>query len=226
MNSTLLGLEGVPKLAEELMVSRDIYLLEHTDSRLHFTNISTKKSVDLIRKAKKKGLNVSASVNVANLMFDDSEVLSYDTNFKVKPHLREQEDVIALLKGLADNTIDLIASGHIPLHIDEKKVEFENAEFGMSTIDCTFQAARTVTCEILDEEQLIDKFLKGYELLNQNRPSLAVGEKADYTVFQMDGTSEFQVTDIHSKGKNNPFVGKELMGAVIGVIKGNKTNIS
>ncbi|MFT6012867.1 MAG: dihydroorotase, partial [Chitinophagales bacterium] len=226
VNSTLLGLEGVPKLAEELMVSRDLYLLEHTNSRLHFTNISTKKSVDLIRKAKKKGLHVSASVNVANLMFDDSEVLSYDTNFKVKPHLREQEDVQALLKGLADNTIDLIASGHTPLHIDEKKVEFENAEFGMSTIDCTFQASRTVTCEILDEEQLIDKFLKGYELLNQNRPSLAVGEKADYTVFQMDGTSKFQVTDIHSKGKNNPFVGKELMGAVIGVIKGNKTNIS
>jgi dihydroorotase len=225
LNSTKLGLEGVPKLAEELMVSRDLYLLEHTQSRLHFINISTKKSVDLIRSAKKKGLNVTAGVNVANLFFEDSELLDYDTNFKVTPHLREKEDISALLKGLADGTIDVISSGHLPLHLDEKKLEFDHSAFGMSTIDCAFRAARKATEKALNEDELVEKLTNAYGIFKQNKPLIQVGNKVDLTLFSMQGDEVFTKEEVYSKGKNNPFVGRNLLGKVFGIIKGNKTNL-
>ena len=225
VNSTILGMLGAPKLAEELMVARDLFILEESDSRLHFINVSTKKSVALIKAAKAKGLTVSAGVNVANLFFDDDELLDYDTNFKVHPHLRNKEDIKALLAGLKDGTIDLICSGHKPLHIDEKKVEFENAAFGMSTIDCAFAVSRTATLKVLSDETLIEKWLKGYELIGLPIPKIEVGEKADLSVFNFEDSSTFQKENILSKGKNNPFIGRELTGSVYGIIKGNKTNI-
>lgn len=225
VNSTRLGLSAAPKLAEELTVARDLYLLEHTGSRLHFTALSTAQSVELVRKAKKKGLKVTAGVNVANLFFKDEELLTYDTNFKVKPHLRELEDVKALLKGLKDGTIDVINSGHTPLHQDEKKVEFDHAEFGMSTIDCTFEAARTATNKVLSEEELIEKFTNAYSILTMPRPKIEVGQKADFTLFNLDSKSVFKEEDILSRGKNNPFIDNDLQGLVYGLIKGSKTNM-
>lgn len=225
INSTILGMQGAPKLAEELMVSRDLFLLEESNSRLHFINVSTKKSVALIKAAKAKGLHVTAGVNVANLFFDDEVLLDYDTNFKVHPHLRNKEDIHALLAGLKDGTIDLICSGHKPLHIDEKKVEFENASFGMSTIDCAFAVSSTAAKETLGEEELVAKWLKGYELLGLSTPKIAVGEKAALSVYDMTQTITFQSDQILSKGKNNPFVGQQLNTKVYGIVKGNKTNI-
>ncbi len=225
VNSTALGMEGAPKLAEDLMIARDLFLLEHTNSKLHFVNVSTQKSIELIKAAKAKGLHLTVGVNVANLFFDDSEILNYDTNFKVKPHLRTKEDVKALLKDLKDDVIDVINSGHTPLHLDEKKVEFENAEFGMSTIDCTFAAARTATQNVLSEEKLLEKFAKGFEILGIPRPIVAEKEQAHFTVFNLDTEKEFSLADIFSKGKNNPFVGQKLKGKAIGIINQTKTNI-
>lgn len=225
VNSTRLGLSAAPKLAEELMVARDLYLLEHTQSRLHFTAISTKQSVDLIRRAKKAGLKVTAGVNVANLFFNDEELLSYDTNFKTKPHLREKDDVKVLLKGLKDGTIDVINSGHTPLHIDEKKVEFDHAEFGMSTIDCVFEAARTATSKFLSEEELMEKFTNAYAIFKLSKAKIEVGQRADFTLFNFEGEHVLKAEDILSKGKNNPFVGQVLQGEVYGIIKGAKTNL-
>lgn len=223
--STRLGLHASPKLAEEIMVARDLYLLEYTQSKLHFYQISTKKAVDLIKKAKKAGLNVTAGVNVANLFFDDEELHDYDTNFKLKPHLRNKEDVKALLNGLKDGTIDVINSGHYPLHEDEKKVEFENAKFGASTIDCTFSAARKATEKHLTEEELISKFTNGYQIIALPEPSIEKDAEANFTLFNSDEKFTFTKEDISSKGKNNPFIGKELQGKVVGLINKNKTNI-
>ena len=223
INSTILGMEGAPMLAEELMVARDLFLLEHTNSKLHFVSISTKKSVELIRTAKSKGLQVSAGVNVANIYFNDSELLNYDTNFKVKPHLRTPEDLNALLEGLKDGTIDVINSGHKPLHIDEKKVEFENAEFGMSTIDCAFAAARTATQKVLNEEQLVEKFTNAYEILGKQKSTLEKNNQANFTIFDFENENEFTVKDILSKGKNTPFVEHNLKGRALAVINNTKT---
>ena len=225
VNSTLLGMQGAPKLAEEIMVARDLFLLEHTQSRLHFNNISTKKSVALIKEAKAKGLQVTASVNIYNLLFDDKELLDFDTNFKVKPHLRNKEDVKALLNGLKNGTIDLISSGHLPLHEDEKKVEFENAEFGMSTIDSFFGAARKATAGVLSEEQLLEKFENAHKIMGVEPATIVEGEKAHLTVFDTDSSYTFEKKDLLSKGKNNPFVGVELKGRVYGIIQASKTNI-
>jgi dihydroorotase len=225
INSTMLGMQGAPKLAEELMVSRDLFLLDETNSRLHFINISTKKSVALVRAAKLKGLKVTAGVNVANLFFDDEKLLDYDTNFKVHPHLRNREDIKALLAGLKDGTIDVICSGHTPLHQDEKKVEFENAAFGMSTIDCAFSAARTACASALSDEVFIEKWLNGYAILGIETPSIEIGMIANLSVFDLDSMFTFQRENIISKGKNNPFVGQNLKAKVFGIIKGNKTNI-
>lgn len=225
VNSTVLGMEGAPKLAEELMVARDLFLLEHTDSKLHFINVSTKKSVDLIKAAKAKGLKVSAGVNVANLFFDDSEILNYDTNFKVLPHLRTKDDIDALLQGLKDGTIDVINSGHKPLHQDEKKVEFENAEFGMSTIDCTFAVARTATQIVLSDEQLLEKFTNAYQILGKAKSTIEANQNANLTIFDLEEESVFTIDKVLSKGKNNPFIGKSLKGKALGIINQTKTNL-
>lgn len=225
INSTILGLEGFSNLSEDLLVARDLFLLEHTDSRLHFMAISTAKSVQMIRDAKAKGLRVSASVNVANLYYLDDSLLAYDTNYKILAPLRTQEDRKALLEGLKDGTIDAISSGHVPLHEDEKKVEFENAEFGMSTIDCAFSAAHKATKGYLNTEDLVRKFTAAYKILELEASSIELGAEADFTIFSTDAKYVFEKSNILSKGKNNPFVSEEFEARSFGVIKGNKTNI-
>lgn len=224
-NSTILGLEGISNLSEDLMVARDLFLLEHTDSRLHFMSISTAKSVEMIREAKSKGLRLSASVNVANLYYLDDSLSTYDTNYKVLPPLRTQEDRLALLEALKDGTIDAISSGHLPLHEDEKKVEFENAEFGMSTIDCAFPAAHKATKGYLNTEELLGKFTAAYKILELKPQSIEIGAEADFTIFSTKANYVFEKNNILSKAKNNPFVSEEFEARTLGLIKGSKTNI-
>lgn len=221
--STKLGLKASPKLAEELMVARDIYLAEHSESSLHFINISTANSVKQIKEAKKKGIKVTASVNAYNLLLDDSFLNEYDTNFKVNPHLRTKEDIKALLKGLKDGTIDVISSGHNPKHLDEKKVEFENADFGISALDSTFSVARKATEKTLSIEELIEKLtIKPREILNLNVLSIKEGEKANFVVFNPDEEYIFDIKNIKSKSKCTPFIGMQLKGKVKTVFNNKK----
>jgi len=224
--STKLGLQASPKLAEELMVARDIYLAEHSESRLHFINISTANSVKQIKEAKKKGIHVTASVNAYNLLLDESFLQEYDTNFKVNPHLRTKEDIKALLKGLKDGTIDVISSGHNPKHQDEKKVEFENADFGISALDSAFAVARKATEKTLKIEELIEKMtIKPREILNLNVLNISEGEKANILVFDSEEEFVFEEKDIDSKSKNTPFVGMNLKGKIKAVFNHKKVKI-
>jgi len=223
--STQLGMPSAPKLAEELMIARDIYLLEDTNSRLHFSCISTAKSVELIKQAKAKGLKVTTSVNAYNLLLDDSCLHDFDTNYKLNPHLRNKEDIDALLNGLKDGTIDAISSGHKPLHIDEKKVEFDNAEFGMSALDTAFSVARMATQDVLSEEALVEKFLFAYNLLRVERPVVELDEAAVLTIYDFDAEKTYSLCEIHSKSKNTPFIDFPLKGKVIGVVNQTKTNL-
>ena len=139
--STLLGMKGIPSLAEELMVARDLYLAEYTGSRIHFSTISTERSVELIREAKKKGLQVTCDVAVHHLLLTDEALMGFDSQYKVKPPLRTQKDVKALLKGLKDGTIDAIVSQHTPHEVEFKNVEFEVAEYGMIGLQTAFATA-------------------------------------------------------------------------------------
>lgn len=221
--STKLGLNASPKLAEELMVARDIYLAEHTNSRIHFINISTANSVKQIKEAKAKGVKVTAAVNAYNLLLDDSALVEYGTQFKVNPHLRTKEDIKALLKGLKDGTIDIITSGHNPKHEDEKKVEYENAEFGISALDSAFSVARTATEKTLSIEELVTKMSTNpRSLLAKKAMQIEEGAKANLCVFNPDETYVFNEEQMKSKSKITAFIGMKLKGKVVHVFNHKK----
>lgn len=223
--STALGLKSSPALAEELMVARNIYLAEYTESKIHFTSISTAKSVDLIRQAKSKKLKVTAAVNVYNLMLDDSSLKDFDTNYKVNPPLRIKSDIEALKKGLADGSIDVIVSDHSPEDEESKKVEFDHAAFGMTGLETAFAIANSNRGK-LTLEQLINKIsIRPRQILNIEVPQIKEGEKANLTMFDPDLKWKFEEKHIQSKSKNTPFIGTSFTGKALGVCNNNSVVI-
>jgi len=220
IESTKLGMKGIPAIAEELQVNRDIQLAEFNQSTLHFLNVSTKESVEAIRKAKKSGTKITAQVAVANLLLDDTSLKDFDSNYKVLPVLRSQEHIEALIDGLADGTIDCIASSHVPQDIESKDLEFEHAEFGIIGLETAFAVARTATQKKLKLEDLIEKFTtQPRKLLGLQNPEIKKGEKVNLTIFNPDEKWTFTAKDIKSKSKNTPFVGRELVGRVVRVVR-------
>ena len=217
--STGLGLKGIPSVAEEIMIDRDLSLAEYTNSSIHFSTISSGKSVDLIRKAKAKGIKVTADVSAIHLLLDDHSLIGFDTVFKLKPPLRSKYDRESLIEGLVDGTIDGICSDHCPQEVEKKKKEFEIAEYGASGLETTFAVARTATKNKLSLPELISKFTSH----PRNCAGLKTGiiennQTADLTLFYPD--YKWLVTDnqIKSKSRNNPFIGQELTGKAFAVI--------
>ncbi len=219
LTSTSLGLKGSPNLAEAMQVARDLFLLEYTGGKLHIPTISTAESVDLIREAKRKKLDVSCSVAIHNLCLTDDVLNDFDTHYKVNPPLRVQKDVDALIEGLKDGTIDMVTSDHNPKTIDEKKVEFEHASFGTIGLESAFGALNTV----FSTKKTIQLLTKGKTRFGQVSTSVNEGEIANLTLFNPDIKYAFAETDIVSKSKNSAFLGQELKGKVYGIIANNKT---
>ncbi|MDO8368548.1 MAG: dihydroorotase [Saprospiraceae bacterium] len=219
--STSLGLKGLPALAEELMVQRDLSLLEYSEGRLHIHLISTARSVALIRGAKKAGLPVTCSVAVANLCFTDEKLADFDSNWKVVPPLRSVSDTAALLEGLADGTIDFICSNHTPWHEEAKNLEFTYAEFGMIGLETVFALCRTYLSKSLTVNDLVEKMsLAPRRVLNLPVPKIAQGERAELSVFDPDFEWVLKAKNIHSKSHNTPFIGQTFKGKILGVISG------
>lgn len=216
-NSTLLGLKGIPNLAEELQITRDLYILEYTGGKLHIPTISTAKSVQLIKDAKKKGLDVSCSVAIHNLILDDSELKEFDANAKVMPPLRTKEDKKALIKGLKEGTIDMVTSDHDPIDVEHKKVEFDNALFGTIGLESAFGAL----CTIFDVEKAVELLTSGKERFGIESSKIAENEKADLSLFIPGNTYEFSKNDIFSTSKNSVFLGKTLNGKGLGIVTEN-----
>ena len=212
--STSLGLKGNPALAEELQISRDIFLLEYTGGKLHIPTISTAKSVDLIRKAKQNKLNVSCSVAIHNLLFTDEVLSTFNTNFKVLPPLRSQTDIDALIEGLKDGTIDMVTSDHNPIDIEHKKIEFEFAKYGTIGLETAFGAL--LNCLTL--KKTIELLTKGKERFGINSSTLNVGNKADLTLFNPNLKYKFTKEHIVSTSKNSLFENFELKGKAYGII--------
>ena len=218
--STLLGMKGIPSLAEELMVARDLYLAEYTESRIHFSTISTERSVDLIREAKKKGLQVTCDVAVHHLLLTDEALMGFDSQYKVKPPLRTQKDVKALLKGLKDGTIDAIVSQHTPHEVEFKNVEFEVAEFGMISLQTAFATALEAG---LSMEMIIEKMaINPRKILNVEVPVIAEGQEANLVVLDKDAEWVYDKSNNKSKSYNSPFIGKKLKGSVLLTYNNNK----
>ncbi len=220
VTSTSLGLRGIPSLSEELMLQRDLRLVAYAGARLHVVNISTADAVAQIRAAKKDGLRVTCSVAVANLVLDDAALADFDSNLKVLPPLRNVSDRAALHEGLKDGTIDFICSNHTPLEDEKKNLEFPYASFGMIGLETAFALSWTHLKNTLTLEKLVEKWSKNpREVLHLPRLKIAVGEKANLTVFQPDASWIFEEKDIRSKSKNTPFVGAHLQGKVLKIIR-------
>ncbi|MFD1162977.1 dihydroorotase [Hwangdonia seohaensis] len=222
ITSTTLGLKGNPALAEELQIVRDLFLLEYTGGKLHIPTISTAKSVDLIRAAKQKKLDVSCSVAIHNLYFTDAILNDFNTHFKVSPPLRTQEDIEALIEGLKDGTIDMVTSDHNPIDIEQKKIEFDYADYGTIGLESAFGALQN----IFTTKKTIDILTKGKSRFGLEQTPINVGNTANITLFNPAHKYTFTKKDIISKSKNAIFENEPLKGKVYGIISNNKISIN
>ncbi len=221
LNSTKLGMKALPSLSEELQISRDLFILEYTGGKLHIPTISTEKSVDLIAKAKKQGLDVTCSVAVHNLVLTDDEIANFNTNCKVLPPLRTKKDLKALIKGVENGTIDMITSDHNPIDIEHKKIEFENAKYGTIGLESLFGAVNAV----LSLENLIDALTTNpRKRFNIDLPIINKGNKANLTLFNPEYKYVFSLADVKSTSKNTAFLNKKMNGKVYGVFN-NELNV-
>ena len=211
--STLLGMKGIPSLAEELMIARDLYLAEYTGSKIHFSTISTTRSVELIREAKKKNLKVTCDVAAHHLILTDAALAGFDSQYKVKPPLRTQSDVDALITGLKDGTIDAIVSQHTPHEVEFKDVEFEVAEYGIIALQTVFPILLKAG---LDINLIVQKLaIKPREILNVESASIIEGKVANLTLLDPNAEWEYTKLNNQSKSYNSPFIGQNLKGKVV-----------
>lgn len=222
VQSTLLGLKGMPALAEELMIERDLRLLDYVQAQssgsslLHFSMLSAARSVELIRQAKAQGMPVSCDVAAHQLVFDDSALADFDTNHKVNPPFRSPDDVAALWAGLADGTIDAIVSDHTPQDAESKNVEFDQAEFGIIGLETAVAAVLTHN-RGLSLGQLVDRLTtRPRQILRLPAVYIAEGQPATLTLFDPTGSWTYGRT--HSKSRNSPFFGQTFSGLVIGTV--------
>ena len=216
--STRLGLKGIPNLAEELIVARNLFILEYTGGKLHIPTISTAQSVVLIKAAKAKGLNVTCSVSVHHLVLTDEKLEGFDTRYKVSPPLRNETDRKALLAGILDNTIDCITSDHNPIDIENKKMEFDLAKNGTIGLESAFGALQTV----LPLDKVIEKLTFGKTILNVKNQSITEGNKVSISLFATGDNWTFGKENILSKSKNSAFLRQPMKGKVIGIYNQGK----
>ncbi len=217
VSGTRLGLKGIPALSEELQIIRDLYLLEYTGGRLHIPTISTKKSVELIKDAKKKGLNVTCSVAIFNLSLVDSVLEEFDTNYKLLPPLRTQNDIKALIKGLNDGTIDGITSDHNPLDVERKNVEFDRADFGSIGLESCFGALN----KVLGLEKSINALTGLKSTFKIPKGKIEEGQMAELTLFNPEEAWTFSEKEIISTSRNAALLGAKLKGKAYGIFSKN-----
>ncbi len=218
--STRLGLEGIPGSAEDVMVARDLILLEDSGGRYHVAHLSTARSLELVRRAKAKGIPVTCEVTPHHLVLTDEEVAktSFSTQTKMKPPLRSERDRVAMIEGLVDGTIDAIASDHAPHHADEKEVEYNCAPFGILGLETTLPLCltRLVHAGVISLSRFVELLTIGpAKALNLPVGSLAPGKPADVTIFDPDREVVIEPESFRSKSRNTPFGGWKLKGAPV-----------
>jgi len=222
-SSVNLGMNGIPSLAEDLMVVRDIELAEYTGSRIHFSCVSTREAVDRIREAKKKGIPVTAGVNPVHLILDDSSLSEYDSRYKIFPPLRTREDIEALKEGLVDGTIDVICSAHQPQNNELKGVEFEYAAPGMINLQTCFALANEALSGRMKPEQIMEKIaIIPRKILGLAVPSLSENTEANFTIFDTEVNWELKEENILSKSMNTPFLNRKLKGKPLAIFNHNQ----
>ncbi len=226
LTSTYLGLRGIPKSAESAAVSRDILLAEELGAQLHICHVSTKNSIEAVRAAKARGARITAETAPHYFTLTDKAVDGFNTNAKMNPPLRDDEDVEAIIEALCDGTIDSIATDHAPHHVDDKRIEFEKAANGIVGLETSLALSYTYLVKsgrmtLLD---LIDRMSTApAKIINSDRGTLNIGAPADIVIFDAESEFEVNVKDFESKGKNSPYDGYKLYGKVVRTITGGKT---
>ena len=215
--STKTGLKADPTIAEIIQVERNIRLLEYTEGTIHLTGISCAESVELIRKAKLKGLSITADVHASHLIFNETAVLGFDSNFKLMPPLRRETDRVALWDGLKDGTIDAIVSDHRPYDKEEKDVEFDNASFGNITLQSLFGSLNLA--KEFDLKTVIKALsVNPRDILGIDHQLIEINSKADLTIFNPSNKWILTKDDIISSTYNTPFIDQEFTGNVVAII--------
>jgi dihydroorotase len=222
--STELGLPGIPGIAEEIMIARDLLLAEYTDSRYHVCHMSTAAAVDLVRQGKKKGVKVTCEVTPHHFTVTEEIVRSYDTNTKMNPPLRTQKDVDAIKEGLKDGTIDVIATDHAPHSLDEKEVDYIQAPFGIVGLETAIglTISELVEPNVLTLRQMIEKFSTNPRAIVGKTIRVAAGEPANLTFFDPAVEWTVEIAKFKSKSKNSPFEGRMLKGKANGIFNHGK----
>lgn len=221
ITSTKLGLKGIPALSEEVVLARNLFLLEYTGGKMHVPTISTAKSIGLIKEAKAKGLNVTCSVAVHNLILNDEVLNDFDTRYKVNPPIRTEKHRQALINGLLDGTIDCITSDHHPLDIEHKKMEFDMAKDGTIGLESAFG----VLSNILPLDLIVEKLNAAKSIFNIENPTIDINQKASFSLFNPEGKSTFTKENILSKSQNTAFLNQEMKGIVYGIYNNGILNI-
>jgi dihydroorotase len=216
--STRLGLPGKPAMAEELVVARDIKLARYAESRLHFTAVTSAKSIEYIKRAREGGIQITCSVTPYHLFFCEEDLMDYDTNLKVNPPLRTRKDMMALRKAVTDGVIDCIAVHHLPYEYDRKVVEFERAGNGMIGLESAYATLKTALPELPEEKWIELLSVNPARIFGLKGPAVAKNEPARLTLFNPDTKFIFTERNIRSKSRNSPFINRELQGRVVGII--------
>jgi dihydroorotase len=219
--STNYGLEGIPAISEEIMLKRDLKILEYTGGKMHVPCISSKESVELIKEAKKNNVNVTCSVSINNLFFNDEKLKNFDTRFKVLPPIRSEVHRKALLKGLDEGIIDFVTSDHTPIDIDNKKTDFVNSLFGSTGLESFFGALNS----LFSTEKSIDILTKNKNIFGITENKIEEGEVANLTLFDPNHKYTFTKEHITSKSKNSCFIDSDLTGKSFGIISNNSIQL-
>jgi dihydroorotase len=223
--STRLGLKGEPSVSEAIMAERDIMLAEYLKTKVHIAHVSAKETVEVIRRAKKRGVRVTCETAPHYIAGTEEMVIGYDTNTKVNPPMRSEADRLAVIEGIKDGTIDCIVTDHAPHHLDDKRVEYSLAANGISGLEVSFALCYTylVKAGHINMERLVELMCyKPLEILKQKNDGISEKASADLTL--VDLSSEFTIDPqkFVSKGKNNPFGGKKVAGEPVGTVVGGK----
>ncbi len=226
VQSTQLGLKGMPRIAEELPLGRNIELLQYAGGRLHASKLSTSKSIDLIRAAKKRKLGISCDITSYQALLDDRQLADFDTSYKVNPPLREKSDQEALIKGLTDGTIDVICSGHVPQDDESKNLEFDLSDFGMTNLQ-TFASQLVALSSKVPMETLIEKVTAApRKLLGLDPIVIEPDTTANLTLFDPRHSWVLNDATNRSKGKNSPWFGKKITGKAVAVFGNGKYEVN
>ena len=222
--STKLGLPGIPAIAEELIISRDIELLRYTESKLHITGVTTAKGIGMIAAAKKEGLQISCSVTPYHLFFTEEDLKDYDTLLKVFPPLRTEKDRMALLEAVQNGVVDCISSHHMPQDWDGKTIEFENAKSGMASIETSYAAVMQKIPSLASDKIAALFSINARNLFGLTDATIKEGNLAEITLYNNSLTTLLSRKDSKSKSANSPFWDIELKGKVLGTIVKGKLN--